>query len=67
MKDKSQEEVLPGPLKKLYSGRKRRINMEHWKVMKRKKLKDAGKTHETWKGKQIDAKYPSKQVSGIML
>jgi hypothetical protein len=67
MEDKSQEEVLPGSLKELNSGRKRRINMDPRKDIKRKKLKDAGKTHKTWKGKKIDAKYPSKQVSGIML
>jgi hypothetical protein len=30
-------------------------------------VKDVGKTHKTQKGKQIDAKYPSKQASGIML
>jgi hypothetical protein len=67
MEDKSQEDVLPGSLKKLYSGIKMRINMDRWKDIKRKKLKDAGKTHKTQKGKQIDAKYSSTQVSGIML
>jgi hypothetical protein len=41
--------------------------MDRWKDIKRKKFNDAGKTHKTWKGKQIDVKYPSKQVSGIML
>jgi hypothetical protein len=41
--------------------------MDNWKDIKRKKLKDAGKTHKTQKGKQVDAKYPSKQVSGILL
>jgi hypothetical protein len=58
---------LPGSLKKLNSGRKRRINMDRWKDITRKKLKDAGKTLKTQKEKQIDAKYPSKQMSGIML
>jgi hypothetical protein len=66
MEDRSQEEILSGSLKKLNSGRKR-INMDRWKDIKRKKLKDAGKKHKTMKGKQIDAKYLSKQVSGIML
>jgi hypothetical protein len=32
--------------------------MDRWKDIRRKKMKDAGKTHKTWKGKQIDAKYP---------
>jgi hypothetical protein len=51
--------------------------MDHWKDIKRNKLKDigkthrtqkdVGKTHRTQKGKQIDAKYLPKQVSGIML
>jgi hypothetical protein len=48
-------------LKKLNKGKKRRINMDHWKGIKRENLKDAGKVHTTWRGKQIDAKYPSKQ------
>jgi hypothetical protein len=41
--------------------------MDCWKDIKRNKLKDAGKAHKTRKGNQIDAKYQSKQVSGIML
>jgi hypothetical protein len=44
MEDKSQEEALPGSLKKLNSRRKSRINMDHWKDIKGKKLKDARKT-----------------------
>jgi hypothetical protein len=67
MEDKSQEVVLRGSLKKLNSRRKWRINMDHWKDVKRKKLEGAGKTHKTRKGKQMVAKYPSKQASGIML
>jgi hypothetical protein len=38
MEDRSREEVSPGSLKKLKSRRKRRINMDHWKENKRKKL-----------------------------
>jgi hypothetical protein len=67
MEYKSPEEVLPGSLKKLNSRRKSRINVDRWKDIKRKKLKYSGKTHKTQKGKQIDAKYPSKQVGRIML
>jgi hypothetical protein len=57
MGDKSQEEVLPGSLKKLNSRIRRKINMDCWKDIKRKKLKDSGKAHKTHKGKQIHAKY----------
>jgi hypothetical protein len=53
-------------LKKLDSRRKWRINMDRWRDVKRKKLEDAGKTYKTQKGKQMVAKYPSKQASGIM-
>jgi hypothetical protein len=41
--------------------------MDRWKYNTRKKLKDAGKIQKTRKEKQIDAKYPSRQASGIML
>jgi hypothetical protein len=65
METKSWEEVLLHSLKKLNNGRKWRINMDEWKEIK--KMKDARKAHTTWKGKQIGATCPSKQVNGIML
>jgi hypothetical protein len=47
-------------LKKLNITQNRKINVNHWKDIKRKKLKDAGKSHRTEKGKQINAKCASK-------
>jgi hypothetical protein len=65
MEDKSQEVVLPGSMKKLNSRRKRRINMERWRDIKRKKLKDAGEIHKSGRESRLDI-YPSRQASRIM-
>jgi hypothetical protein len=46
---KRQEEVSSCPLKKLNIRQNRRINVNHWREIKGKSLKDAGKAHRTQK------------------
>jgi hypothetical protein len=52
-------EVRPGSLKKLYRGRKRRINMDRW-IYHEKEVGRCWKHTQNHKGKQIDSKYASK-------
>jgi hypothetical protein len=65
--NKRQEELSPCSMKKLNIRQNRKINVNHCRGIKRKELKDAGRVHRTQKGKQINAKCSSEQVSGIML
>jgi len=48
---------------RLVSGRKRTINMDNWKNVKNKNLRNSGREYTSWSKKIVPAKTPPNMVS----
>lgn len=59
--------LSPSALKTLNKTRKRKININEWKDVKRKTLRNSGKEYEGRNMKRYPAKNQPKEVSGITL
>lgn len=59
--------LSPAAVKSQNKKLKRKVNVNEWKDIKRKRLRNAGAAHTTRKGKEIPEKPPPRKVSGKTL